>query len=191
MRITGGDFRGRKIGAPEGRAVRPTSDKVRQAVFNMLLKYGLPADAAVLDAFCGTGALGLEALSRGASSCVFIDSSRESLAACRANIESLGAGGRSLVLQRDAVKPGARREVDGVPAGLVFLDPPYRQGLAVPALAALAAGGWMAPSALCVAECEKGAPCAVAGGLPPGFSLLDSRSYGDTQVLTARYDAPR
>ena len=182
MRITAGEWRGRKLTAPEGDDVRPTSDKVRQAVFNILGGYGLPGDAAVLDGFCGTGALGLEALSRGARFCVFMDNSKESLSFTRRNVIAAGADERSLLLQRDVLKPGARPATVEV-AGLLFLDPPYRKSLAGQALAALAEGGWLAAEAVCVVECESG----LAAPLPPGFALLDDRSYGGTRVLFYRH----
>lgn len=180
MRITGGEFRSRKIAAPEGDAVRPTSDKMRQVMFNMLQKYNLPADAVVLDVFCGTGALGLEALSRGASFCTFMDESKKSLEFCRGNIESLKLAGRSKTIHRDALKPGKN---EGAAATLAFLDPPYRKNLAPPVLAALAAGGWLAPGAICIAETEdQSAPPA-----PDGFALLDSRAHGGTKLWFLRY----
>lgn len=180
MRITGGEFRSRKILAPEGDSVRPTSDKMRQVIFNMLLKYGLPADAVVLDVFCGTGALGLEALSRGASFCTFMDESKKSLEFCRGNVESLKAAGRSKFIHRDALKPGKN---EGGAATLAFLDPPYRKGLVPPALAALAAGGWLAPGAVCIAETEEEA----ALSIPDGFAFIDSRAHGGTKLLFFRY----
>ena len=184
MRITGGEFRSRKIDAPEGNDVRPTSDKMRQVIFNMLVKYSLPVDAVVLDIFCGTGALGLEALSRGATFCAFMDQSRESLQFCRRNVGALGAlgaDGRAALLHKDALKPGTRD--DKIPAaGLVFLDPPYRKNLVFPALAALAAGGWIADNAICVAETEEEA----LSSAPEGFTLLDTRAHGGTKIMFFR-----
>ena len=182
MRITGGEFRSRIIVAPEGQHVRPTSDKMRQVVFNMLVKYGLPQDAAVLDVFCGTGALGLEALSRGAAHCTFIDQSRESLQFCRRNVESLKVLDRAAFIHRDALKVGARDEKTS-PGALVFLDPPYRKDLVAPALSALAAGGWMADGAICVAEVEEESPVSA----PEGFTLLDARAHGGTKILFLGY----
>jgi 16S rRNA (guanine966-N2)-methyltransferase len=181
MRITAGQWRGRKLAVPEGDSVRPTSDMVRQAIFNILLSHGLPQDAFVIDAFCGTGALGLEALSRGAAHCIFMDSDKTSLAFTRRNVAAAGADGQSMILQRDALNPAPF--ADESPAGLLFLDPPYRQGLVHPALAALAAGGWLQPGAVCVAECER----ELAAAPPQGFALLDDRSYGGTRVLFYRY----
>lgn len=182
MRITAGEFRSRKIIAPPGNDIRPTSDMIRQVMFNMLQKYDLPVGAVVLDVFCGTGALGLEALSRGAASCVFIDKSRKSLDCCRENIASLKVDDRAKTIHRDALTPG---KPEGSPASLIFLDPPYRKDFIAPALKALAAEGWIAPGAVCVAEAEGGARTAV----PEGFALLDSRAHGGTEILFYRFAA--
>ncbi len=159
--------------------VRPTSDKVRQAVFNILLQHGLPDGAHVIDAFCGTGALGLEALSRGAESCVFIDSAAASLQSCRANIAALKAEAK--VLQMDATKL-KDRPADIMPADLVFLDPPYRKNLIEPALQALIKGGWLSSGAVIVAETERHAGLA----WPSSMEILSQRSYGDTEIVLAR-----
>lgn len=182
MRITGGEYRGRVINAPKGRDIRPTSDKVRLAVFNSLLQYGLPDGAQVLDMFCGTGVLGLEALSRGAEFCTFIDKSAESLRCARQNIDGLGAGARSKSMQKDATSLGDK-PLNQIPANLAFLDPPYRQALVLPALSGAAKHGWLAAGALCVIECEKGADIFV----PEVFSLVKRRLYGDTQILLVSY----
>lgn len=182
MRITGGHHRGRKLDAPKGSAVRPTADKVRLALFNILLKYGLPDGAAVLDIFCGTGALGLDALSRGASSCVFVDSSNDSLSSCRANIATLKLHGCAHVLRRDAAKIGVPIPAIA-PAALAFLDPPYRKDLIMPALCALHENGWLSEGAVIVAESEK----ELSPALPENFALLESRDYGDTRITIARY----
>lgn len=184
MRITGGQFRGRTIKAPAGLQVRPTTDKNRQAIFNVIQKFGLPGDAQVIDAFCGSGALGLEAISRGASGCVFIDRDRNSLSCTRDNAAALGLSGNIVFLQRDALKPGALPT--GTPAAaLAFLDPPYRQGLIPPALAGLAENGWLAPAAILVVESEKNGP---GDELPdPRFETLDRRPYGDTLIRILRY----
>ena len=128
MRITGGLHRSRKLETPKNDAVRPTSDKVRQALFNMLNSRGLVRDAVVLDAFCGTGALGLEALSQGAARAIFIDKAKSSTDLCHQNIETLNVGDQSCVLLQDSAKIKLRP--DGIPhVELVFLDPPYRKGL--------------------------------------------------------------
>ena len=181
MRITAGLWRGRKLFAPEGLATRPTADKVRQAVFNILAGYSLPVDAAVLDGFCGTGALGLEALSRGARACVFIDQARESIDVCRRNIVACQAGEAAQLLQRD-LRVLDRPPAGVTPAALFFLDPPYRQNLIVPALEKLAAG-WLAPNAIGVVECEK----ETKPVWPTGFQQLDDRIYGQTRILLLRY----
>lgn len=184
MRITGGQYRGRVIAVPKGRDIRPTSDKVRQAIFNSLLQYGLPEGAQALDLFCGTGVLGLEALSRGAEYCTFIDKSPDSLRCARGNIKALGVEARCRVLQKDATKPG-EKPLNLIPANLVFLDPPYRQELVLPALMAAVKHGWLAAGALCVIECEKDKDIFV----PEVFSLIRRRLYGDTQIVLCCYGA--
>ncbi len=160
--------------------MRPTADRVREAVFNVLLHagYAPPVDGAtVLDAFCGTGALGLEALSRGAARAVFMDRAQASLAVVRRNLDLLGEGDAANVVRADCLRPPdatARAEI-------VFLDPPYRQALATPALLALAARGWLAPGALCVVEEAADTP----PGLPDGWTVHDARPYGETVVVFA------
>lgn len=182
MRVTSGTLRGRKLFVPKGRDIRPTTDKVRQAAFNILLKHGLPEGAVVLDGFCGTGALGIEALSRGAVQAVFMDSSRESLQACAKNIESLGLADQAAVLRRDMRKPGAKP--DDIPAAeLLFLDPPYRQELMPAALTALAENGWLAKGAICVTETERRA----VDEVPAGFTLRDDRIYGASRIRIFEY----
>jgi 16S rRNA (guanine966-N2)-methyltransferase len=182
MRIVGGRWRGRALQAPASAAVRPTADRLRESLFNILIHaYGDPlAGARVLDLFAGTGALGLEALSRGAAFALFVDDGVEARALLRGNVEALGAGGASRVFRRDATKLGAAHPLQ--PFSLVFLDPPYRQGLAAPALIAARAGGWLAPQALAVVEEAKD-----AGFTPPeGFSDLERRAYDDTEVIFLR-----
>jgi 16S rRNA (guanine966-N2)-methyltransferase len=184
MRIVGGRHRGRRLLAPPGDAVRPTSDRAREALFNILshgrlAERGLPfADMAVLDAFAGTGALGLEALSRGAARAVFIERDRDALATLRRNIESLDETANSRIIPGDATRPP--RGV--VACAVAFLDPPYRSGLAGPALAALAAAGWLTAAALVVIE------TALREELPPadGFTLLDDRIYGAARLTFLR-----
>lgn len=184
MRIVGGRNRGRRLFAPAGAAVRPTSDRAREALFDILshgrfAASGLPfAGESVLDAFAGTGALGLEALSRGAARAVFMENSTEALAALRRNIAALGESERARILPGDATRPP--RAIES--CALIFLDPPYRSGLAGPALLALAAAGWLAPEALAIVETaarEKTAP-------PPGFILLDERRYGAARLAFLR-----
>lgn len=182
MRIVAGRHRGRAVSAPPGRGVRPTPDRVREAVFNMLEHR--PADgfpgllgAAVLDAFCGTGALGLEALSRGAAHATFLDSAPAALAACRGNVRALGEGGRATVLRSDCLRP-ARAAAPAAPAAIAFADPPYRMGMAAPALDALRDAGWIGAGTLCVVQ--TGA--ADAFEAPDGLSVVDDRRYGATRV---------
>ncbi len=184
MRIVGGKFRGRPLAAPGGDATRPTSDKVREAVFN-ILSHGI-ADfrfegARVLDLFAGTGALGLEALSRGAAYCLFVEEGAEARALIRRNVEAFGLTGITKIFRRDATSLGAASNRGTF--GLVFLDPPYDQGLAELALASAASGGWLAAGAVAVIEERKG----TALMLPPSYAALDRRTWGDTQVAFARY----
>lgn len=182
MRIVGGSHKGKTLVAPQGLAVRPTSDRARQAVFNILMHRfdgAALAGARVVDAFAGTGAMGLEALSRGAAHVTFIDDAREALAAIRANATAMGALDRVAIIAGDARKPPKSR----VPCALAFLDPPYGLALAVPALAALAAMGWLAPGALCAVETAA----TEALDPPAGFSVLERRVYAKAAVtfLTA------
>ena len=180
MRVVAGDWRGRTLapvgaGAPTAR-LRPTSDRVRESMFDVLLggRFGDPVTGArVLDLFAGTGALGLEALSRGASEAVFVDEGAKALALARENIRRCRADGRAQLFRRDATKLGRRR---GPAFDLVFLDPPYGEGLGRRALASALEGGWLARPALAV--WEDGSPQAA----PEGFALLDLRRYGDTHV---------
>lgn len=192
MRITGGEYRGRVLQAPKGNAVRPTSDRTRQAVFNILtagrwrsVDDGFDLDdAQVMDIFCGTGALGLEAISRGARACAFVDKDRTSLSIATANAQMLKLDNVSFLL-RDAAKMGAR-PVHQDPADLVFIDPPYRKGLVFPALSALVDGGWLNPHAVLVIETENDPAEDDIAGLP--FDVLDGRSYGDTFIRILRYN---
>lgn len=183
MRITSGQYRGRILKAPEGKTVRPTSDMVRQAVFNVLLQYGHPVDSVVIDAFSGTGALGLEALSRGARFCTFMDNNRTSMDFTKDNAAMLKIGAEALFLQKDATKPGPRPGVIAQ-ADLVFLDPPYSKDLIIPALLALDENGWVGPSAVVVMESEN--HWQAAEHLPPYFEHLDTRSYGGTWIHMAQ-----
>lgn len=182
MRIVGGAFRGRVLKGPSSSAVRPTSDRLRETLFNILAhSYGDAAQGArVIDLFAGTGALGLEALSRGARFALFVDDGAEGRALVRANVEALGCGGVSKIFRRDATRLGAMPP--GEPYGLAFLDPPYGRGLAPLALAALRDGGWLAPGALVLVEEEAAADLKP----PDGFAVLDQRVYGDTQVVFLR-----
>ena len=185
MRIVSGKFRGKILAAPDGRDTRPTSDRARQAVFNILehAAFAPPlADARVIDLFAGSGALGLEALSRGAAFCLFVETDDRARGAIRENIDAMGLFGVSRLHRRDATDLGPRPASAGPAFDLAFLDPPYGQGLAERCLTALAAGGWLADDALCVVE--RGAdepPLSVRG-----FELLDERVYGAARVGFAK-----
>ncbi|HEU4839315.1 MAG TPA: 16S rRNA (guanine(966)-N(2))-methyltransferase RsmD [Micavibrio sp.] len=181
MRITGGEYRGRLLQSPRDRAIRPTSDKVRQAVFNILYSRGVVEGAAVLDAFCGTGALGLEALSRGALCCTFMDKNRASLRLAQDNFAALKMSAQHSFVLKDAAKPGIKPP-DMTAANLVFLDPPYKQGLIAQAIAGLTAGGWLAAEACLLMESEKGLDFAAL----EGCDVLMVRDYGDTRVALAQ-----
>ncbi len=182
MRITGGIYRGRQLAAPRDLSVRPTSDRTRQAIFNMLrhkdfgIGFALEG-AAVLDLFAGTGALGIEALSHGARWCLLVDDSAESRAIQRENIEALGLTGATRIWRRDATDLGPLGPSAGGPFKLIFLDPPYRKELIPKALTSLKDGGWLADHALLVAESDAGEAIDIAG-----FTLLDERDYGETRV---------
>jgi 16S rRNA (guanine966-N2)-methyltransferase len=186
MRIVGGKHRGRKLEAPPGDAVRPTSDRAREALFN-ILEHGRFAEggasplpgARVADLFCGTGALGLEAISRGAEQAILVDSDATALAAARANVGMLGEKTRVMLRQADATNPG--------PAPwrcrIIFLDPPYRSGLARAALAALARDHWLEPGATVVVELAAREPLSP----PPGFTPIDERRYGRARLVFLRF----
>jgi 16S rRNA (guanine966-N2)-methyltransferase len=186
MRIVAGNLRGRAIAAPQHSGLRPTSDRVRESLFN-ILAHGIDdfslAGARVIDLFAGTGALGLEAVSRGAAFCLFVDSDPDARALVRANIEAFGLTGVTRIFRRDAADLGPAGTV--APFNLAFLDPPYGEGLAERALAALESGNWLVPRAVVVVEERAGTAIA----LPPAFTELDRRTYGDTQILIARYAA--
>jgi 16S rRNA (guanine966-N2)-methyltransferase len=176
MRIVGGEFRGRPLAAPHGNAIRPTTDRAREALFNVLA-HGYPdklAGARVLDLFAGTGALGLEAISRGASHCLFIEESAEGRGLIRENVEALGLQGRTKIFRRDATALGSAGTIQ--PFDLVLADPPYGRGLGEKALESAARGGWLNPGALCVVEERADAPF----GIGNAFVLAQTRNYGDT-----------
>jgi 16S rRNA (guanine966-N2)-methyltransferase len=179
LRIAGGRFRGRVLAAPSGTLTRPTSDKVREALFNILV-HGIEdfeiEGARVLDLFAGTGALGMEALSRGAAYCLFVEDHADARGVIRENIEALGLTGVSKVWRRDATKLGPASPMQ--PFQLLFADPPYGKGLGELALRAAADGGWLAAGAVCVLEERAGVELAA----PPGFAAVDTRVYGDTAL---------
>lgn len=178
MRIVGGAFRGRPLATPKTNAIRPTTDRAREAVFNVIAHRhrGHLDGARVLDLFAGTGALGLEALSRGASYGVFIEESAEGRGLIRTNVEAFGLSGRTKIFRRDATKLGEAGTLQ--PFDLVFADPPYGKGLGELALAAARDGGWLRPGALCLVEEAAATPFQP----PAGFTLDDRRDYGDTSV---------
>jgi 16S rRNA (guanine966-N2)-methyltransferase len=179
MRIVGGQHRGRALATPRGRDIRPTSDRLRESLFNILVHaYGDPITGArVLDLFAGTGALGLEAMSRGAAFALFVDDGAEARALIRENVAALGLGGVTKIFRRDAAKLGAAHPIE--PFSLVFLDPPYGRGLAGPALSSARAGGWLASDALIVVEEASGASFAA----PDGFTEIERRRYDDTEFV--------
>src|SRR5215475_7848222 len=169
MRIVGGRFGGRTLTAPKSQNIRPTSDRLRESLFNILAHgYDDAATGArVLDLFAGTGALGLEAISRGAAFALFIDDGAEARALMRQNVEALGLGGVTRIFRRDATGLGAAHPVE--PFSLAFLDPPYRHGLGERALASLRAGDWLTPDALVVVEEATDAGFQA----PEGFAEID------------------
>jgi len=185
VRIIAGTHRGRRLEAPAGRDVRPMTDRTREALFNILAHGGWGPDggnpvidAVVLDAFCGTGALALEALSRGAAEAWLLDVSNGSLAAARRNVDTMGEAGRTHLMRADSTRPPPGR----TQATLVFIAPPYGRALAPPAISALAEQGWMAPDAIVVVELAVSDPF----GLPEGFDRLDDRRYGATRLVFLR-----
>ena len=192
MRIVGGMFRGRRLATPRGRSIRPTSDRVREALFDVL-QHGLqsirrgswPKDAHVLDVFAGTGALGLEALSRGASHVTFIEKDSAACLVIERNARTLRVTEQVTLLRRNALRPAA--PPSGAPAAdILLMDPPYRSDLAAPALKALRARGWIARDGVSVVE------TAADESLEPprGFALTDERRYGDTVLSFLRCQGP-
>jgi 16S rRNA (guanine966-N2)-methyltransferase len=181
LRIVSGEFRGKTLVAPSGEATRPTSDRARQAIFNILehaaWSRGLRGTR-VIDLFAGSGALGFEALSRGAAFCLFVETDEAARGAIRQNVDAMHLFGRTRVHRRDATDLGVRPGADGPAFDLAFLDPPYGKGLGERALERLAAGGWLAEGAVVVFERGAGeAPFAVAG-----YEALDARDYGAARV---------
>ena len=182
MRVVGGRLKGRNLASPSSREIRPTADRLRESVFNILIHaYDDPVqDARVLDLFAGTGALGIEAVSRGAGFTLFVDNGAEARALLRNNVEALGLGGVTKVYRRDATNLGPAHPME--PFSLAFLDPPYGKGLAEKALASLRDGGWLTPGALLVVEEAKTAAFAA----PDGFEELERRAYDDTEFVFLR-----
>lgn len=186
MRVVAGRFKGRPLAGPRSDAIRPTSDRLRESLFGVLAHAydDAVAGARVMDLFAGTGAMGIEALSRGAAFALFVDEGAQARGLIRENVDALGLGGVTRLYRRDATKLGAADRVE--PFDLVFCDPPYGRDLAPKALISAARGGWLAPGALFVVEESADAelPC------PPGFEEVERRTWGDTQVLFARWGSP-
>ena len=186
MRIVSGEFRGKTLVAPPGEATRPTSDRARQAIFNILEHAAWSRgvrDARVIDLFAGSGALGFEALSRGAAFCLFVETDEGARGAIRQNVDGMHLFGRTRVHRRDATDLGVRPGADGPAFDLAFLDPPYAKGLGERALERLAGGGWLAPGAVVVFERGAGeAAFDVAG-----YEALDARDYGAARVHFLRF----
>ncbi len=189
MRIVSGEFRGKTLVTPQGQATRPTSDRARESIFNILehapWSQGI-RDRRIVDLFAGSGALGFEALSRGAAFALFIETDEAARGAIRDNVDALGLFGRTRVHRRDATDLGQRPGGDGPPFELAFLDPPYAKGLGEIALARLASGGWLAPGATVVYERGVGEPAFTVEGFEP----LDQRDYGAARVCFLRFMEP-
>ena len=178
MRIVGGRLKGRVLLTPSSPAIRPTSERLRESIFD-ILEHRFPGQiegARVVDLFAGTGALAIEALSRGARFALFVDNGAEARALMRANIEALALGGVTRIWRADATKLGASPA--GGPFALAFVDPPYGQRLTGPTLGSLIRGGWLETNALCVVE--EATKAEIAG--PVGLALIDERIYGDTKI---------
>ena len=185
MRIVSGEFRGKALIAPPGQATRPTSDRARQAIFNILEHAawsGGVRERRVIDLFAGSGALGFEALSRGAAFCLFVETDEAARGAIRENVDAMGLFGRTRVHRRDATQLGQRPGADGPAFDLAFLDPPYGKGLGETALARLQDGGWLAPGATIVLERGAAEPDLSA----PGYESLDVRAYGAARIWFLR-----
>ena len=186
MRIIGGELRGRTISAPKGLTSRPTTDRTREALFNTLTHRhgGIDQETRVIDAFAGSGALGLEALSHGAQFCLFIDTDPQARATIRENIEAFGLFGHSRIHRRSATQLGKIPASAGGPFTLAFLDPPYGKNYVMPCLQELHTGQWLRPDAIIVIEQSKNDP------VPEHthYAIDDHRHYGDTDILIACYN---
>jgi 16S rRNA (guanine966-N2)-methyltransferase len=182
MRVVGGRLRSREIAAPKSSAIRPTADRLRESLFNILIHgYGDPVSGArVLDLFAGTGALGIEALSRGAGYVLFVDDGAEARALLRENTQTLGLAGVTRIFRRDAIELGPCYPVE--PFTLAFLDPPYGKGLAERSLAAAREGSWLLPGSIVVVEESNG-----AFKTPDGYQELERRTYDDTEFVFLRF----
>jgi 16S rRNA (guanine966-N2)-methyltransferase len=184
MRIVGGRLKGRALQGPGSNAIRPTSDRLRETLFNILAhSYDNPAEGArAIDLFAGTGAMGIEALSRGARFSLFVDQSFEACAIIGANVGALGLADTASILRRDARKLGTMPEQTRF--NLVFLDPPYDRGFVMPTLKALGDGGWLDKGALVIIEERASADVK----LPEGFVAIESRRFGDTQAVFVAFN---
>ena len=185
MRIVAGSLKGRTITTPEGQGTRPTSDRARQAVFNVLehAAWAEPLDGMrVMDLYAGSGALGFEAISRGAAFALFVETDEEARGAIRENADAYGVMGRSRVHRRSAIDLGSRPGSDGEAFDLAFLDPPYRKGLGELTLQRLLEGQWLQPGAIVVFERGSDEPEIDT----PGYERLDARNYGAARVLFLR-----
>lgn len=185
MRIVGGRLKGKNLHSPKDNAVRPTSDRVRESLFN-ILSHGLDdfsfEDAYICDLFAGTGALGIEALSRGARWALFVDNSSASRGLIRDNTMALGLNGISKISRQDAtdIGPMSKRNFQ---FDLVFADPPYDKGLGEKALFSLHRHGWLKIGSVIILEETKRANIKLADS----FVVIDTRNYGDTQIIIAKY----
>lgn len=186
MRIVSGEFRGKALAAPKGDTTRPTSDRARQAIFNILEHAAWSPgvrDRRVIDLFAGSGALGFEAISRGASFCLFVETDEAARGAIRENVDAMGLFGRTRVHRRSATDLGVRPGADGPAFDLAFMDPPYAKGLGEQALERLAAGGWLTPGAIVVFERGADEPPFVV----ENFEVLDERDYGAARVFFLKF----
>lgn len=186
MRIVSGSLKGRNLATPEGANTRPTSDRARQAVFNILEHAAWAPelrDARCIDLFAGSGALGFEAISRGAAFCLFVETDEAARGAIRENIDAFGLFGATRIHRRDATDLGPRPASAGEPFDLAFMDPPYRKGLGEKALAGLAEHGWLKPGAVVMFERASDE----ADVSPEGFEVLDARDYGAARVHFLKY----
>lgn len=186
LKIVGGKHRGRSIATPEGTTTRPTSNRARESLFNILAHASWRndgtsplVDARVLDAFAGSGALGIEALSRGAAHATFLDNDATAIRLIGENLRKIGEAATAKVVRADATRPPPSREA----CDLVFLDPPYRSGVAAPALIALAAAGWLAPGAVATIELATTEDLVA----PAGFETIDERRYGAAKIVILRH----
>ncbi len=190
IKIIGGKHRGRSIATPEGLATRPTSNRAREALFNILAHASWNedgtsplVDARVLDAFAGSGALGIEALSRGAAHATFLENDANAVRQIGENLRKLGEAANAKVVRADSAHPPPFRDPGGEPCDLAFLDPPYRSGLAAPALMALAEAGWFKSGAIVTVELGN-----TEDLVPPaGFEAIDERRYGAAKIVILRY----